>query len=69
VKTFARIVAVTYFVIAVLLLLWGGWLLVTNDPDGGRRPTGAVILAVAAICAVLGLVSLRRSRRRGRVSG
>jgi drug/metabolite transporter (DMT)-like permease len=57
------IVATVYFAVAGLLLIWGAWLLATDDPDGGRHPVGAVMLVVAAVCGVLGLVSIRRSRR------
>ena len=59
----SAIVATVYFVVIGLLLVWGGWLLVTDDPDGGRHPVGGVMLAVAALCGILGLVSFRRSRR------
>lgn len=57
------IVATVYFAVTGLLLIWGGWLLATDDPDGGRHPMGAVMLVVAVLCGLLGLVSFRRSRR------
>jgi hypothetical protein len=50
--------------VAGLLLIWGGWLVVTDDPDGGRHPVGAVVLIVAVLCVVVGAVWFRRSRRR-----
>jgi hypothetical protein len=62
-KVVSGIVATMCFAIAGLLPIWGAWLLVTNDPDGGRHPVGAVMILVAALCGVLGLVSFRRSRR------
>ena len=42
-----------------LLLVWGGWLLATDDPDGGRHPAGAVMLVVAVLSGLLSLVSFR----------
>lgn len=56
------IAAWLYFAATGLLLVWGAWLLVTRDPDGGRHPVGAVMFIVAILCGVLGLVSFRRSR-------
>jgi hypothetical protein len=57
------IVATVYFAVTGLLFLWGGWLLASDDPDGGRHPVGGVMLGGAALCGVLGLVVFRRSRR------
>ena len=62
-KAGSQIVATVYFALIALLLGWAVWLLVTDDPDGGRRPAGTVMLVVAVLLGVLGLVSLRRSRR------
>jgi hypothetical protein len=59
----AGIVATVCFTVTGLLLIWGGWLLATNDPDGGRHPVGAVVLVVAVLSGFLGLVSSRRIRR------
>ena len=55
--------ATLYFAVTGLLLIWGGWLVVTNDPDGGRQPAGTVMLGVAVVFGVGGLVSFGRSRR------
>jgi len=60
----AGIVATVYIAVTGLLLIWGGWLLATDDPDGGRPPVGAVMLVVAVLAGVVALVSFRRSRRR-----
>ena len=62
-KAGSQIVATVYFALIALLLGWAVWLLVTDDPDGGRHPAGTVMLVVAVLLGVLGLVSLRRSRR------
>ena len=57
-------VATVYLAGAALLIIWAGWLLATDDPDGGRHPVGAIMLAVGVACGILGLVSLRSFRRR-----
>jgi uncharacterized membrane protein len=62
-KVASGIVAAAYVALTGLLLIWGGWLLATDDPDGGRHPVGAIMLVVAGICVLFGLVSFRRSRR------
>jgi hypothetical protein len=62
-KVASGIVATVCFTVTGLLLIWGGWLLATNDPDGGRHPVGAVMLVVALLCGFLGLVSSRRFHR------
>jgi hypothetical protein len=62
-KISSGIVAAVYLALTGLLLTWGGWLLATDDPDGGRHLMGAVMLVVAVVCGILGLVSIRRSRR------
>jgi hypothetical protein len=62
-KVASALVATVYFAVTGLLLIWGGWLLATDDPDGGRHPVGGVMLVVAVLCGVLGFVLFRRSRR------
>jgi hypothetical protein len=62
-KVASGIVAAVNVVVATLLLVWGGCLLVTDDPDGGRHPVGAVVLLVGALFGLLGLVSFRWLRR------
>ena len=62
-KAALGIVAVLSFIVAGLLLVWGGWLLATDDPDGGRHPAGAVMLVVAVLSGLLSLVSFRWLRR------
>jgi hypothetical protein len=62
-KVASGIGATVYFVVTGLLLIWGGWLLATDDPDGGRHPAGAVMLVVAVLGGFVGLVSFRRFRR------
>jgi hypothetical protein len=63
-KAARAIVATAYVAATGLLLVWGAWLLATDDPDGGRHPVGAVIVVVALLACVLGLVVFRASRRR-----
>lgn len=58
------IVAALCSAVSGLLLLWGGWLLVTDDPDGGRHPVGAVMLVVAVLAGILALAAVGRSRQR-----
>jgi hypothetical protein len=58
------IVAALCSAVSGLLLLWGGWLLVTDDPDGGRHPVGAVMLVVAVLSGILALTAVWRSRQR-----
>jgi hypothetical protein len=62
-KAVSVIVATVSFAVIALLFVWGGWLLATDDPDGGRHPVGAVMLGVAVFSGLVGLVSVRRSRR------
>jgi len=57
-----KVLAAVYFGLIALLFVWAVWLLATDDPDGGRHPTGTVMLVVAVLLGVLGLLSLRRSR-------
>jgi len=63
-KIASGIFATVFLAVVGLLLVWGVWLLATDDPDGGRHPVGAVVLVVAVLGGVLGLASLRRLRRR-----
>lgn len=62
-KVAPGIVATMYFAATGLLLIWGVWLLATDDPDGGRHPAGAVMVVVAVLFGVLGVALFRRSRR------
>jgi hypothetical protein len=62
-KIVAGIVATVYFAATGLLLIWGLWLLTTDDPDGARHPSGAAMLGVGLLSAVLGIVAIRWSRR------
>ena len=62
-KRLAGVVAAAYFAAVGLLLLWGAWLLLTNDPDGGRHPVGGAMVGVSLLFAAVGVVFLRRSRR------
>lgn len=60
---FSRILAIAFFAAIIIPIAWGVWLLATDDPDGGRHPGGGAMLAVALVLGVLGILSLRRSRR------
>jgi hypothetical protein len=57
------IVALTFFAFDALLLIWGGWLLSTDDPDGGRHPVGGAMVAVSLLFAAVGVVGIGRSLR------
>ncbi|HET7137450.1 MAG TPA: hypothetical protein VFI04_03775 [Gaiellaceae bacterium] len=46
-KGIAGAVAAVYFAVTGMLLIWGGWLLMTNDPDGGRHPVGGAMAVVS----------------------
>lgn len=48
---------------SLALGIWGTWLLMTDDPDGGRRPMGGIMLAVAVVTAFLTLLPLVRATR------
>lgn len=63
-KAASVIGATLYFGVVGLLVVWSAWLLMTDDPDGGRHPVGALVLGVAVLGAVLGVVAARRLRRR-----
>jgi len=41
---------------------WGIWLVTTPDPDGGRHPVGALMLAIAA-ASIAAAVAIDRFRR------
>jgi hypothetical protein len=47
---------------ALLLGSWGLWLVATPDYDGGRRPVGAIILALAIALLLISAAVLRRRR-------
>jgi heme A synthase len=59
----ARIVLGT---LSVLLGAWALWLLLTEDPDGGRHPVGGIMLAVAVLLALLAAALLKRRSVRHR---
>jgi len=59
-----RLSVAAFLALIVLLLAWAVWLLVTNDPDGGRHPMGVVILVAALLLGLAGMLLARRPRRR-----
>jgi hypothetical protein len=63
VKVASWIVVTACAGVSGLLLLWGGWLVLTDDPDGGRHPVGAVMVIVAVMSGAVAVGALRRSRR------
>ncbi|HEY7794870.1 MAG TPA: hypothetical protein VIA10_12765 [Gaiellaceae bacterium] len=52
--------------LSVLLGAWALWLLLTEDPDGGRHPVGGIMLAVAVLLALLAAALLKRRSVRHR---
>jgi hypothetical protein len=42
-----RLAAVAGFLVALLFIAYGLWLVVTPDYDGGRRPVGTLVLGLA----------------------
>lgn len=50
--------------LALLATAYAVWLLVTDDYDGGRRPFGAMIIAVMAVVFLLGHLLRREARLR-----
>jgi MFS-type transporter involved in bile tolerance (Atg22 family) len=61
-----RFVALAGFVVALLFIAYGVWLVVTPDYDGGRRPVGAVVLALAIPLSLVSVAALNRLRRGSR---
>jgi hypothetical protein len=59
---------IVFGTLSVLLGAWALWLLLTEDPDGGRHPVGGIMLAVAVLLALLAAALLKRRsvRRRDR---
>jgi uncharacterized membrane protein YfcA len=49
--------------LSVVFVCWGIWLLVTNDPDGGRHPAGVLLLTVGAVVGTWVAVAARRRWR------
>ena len=47
-----RVLTVLGLAFLGFLIAWGTWLVVTPDPDGGRRPVGLIILGFALVVAV-----------------
>jgi uncharacterized membrane protein YfcA len=50
-------------VLSLFFVGWGLWLLVTNDPDGGRHPAGVLLVTVGAVVGGWVAYSVRRRRR------
>ena len=55
-----RLAALAGFLIALLFIAYGAWLVATPDYDGGRRPVGAIVLALAIPLCLMSLAALRR---------
>jgi hypothetical protein len=58
-----RFVALAGFMVALLFIAYGVWLLVTPDYDGGRRPVGAIVLALAIPLSPVAIAALKRLRK------
>ena len=50
--------------LSVVFVCWGIWLLVTNDPDGGRHPAGAFLLGAGIVVGAFVAFGVRRRWRR-----
>ncbi len=49
--------------VALLFAIWGAWLLLGDDPEGGRHPAGWwFMLGVAVVLAVPAIMLWRRNR-------
>jgi hypothetical protein len=48
--------------VALLLGSYGLWLVATPDYDGGRRPVGAIVLALVIPLVLITVATLRRRR-------
>ena len=48
--------------VALLFAMWGAWLLLGDDPEGGRHPAGWFMLGVAVVLAVPAIMLWRRNR-------
>ena len=55
-----RLLALAGFLVALLFIAYGVWLVVTPDYDGGRRPIGALVLALAIPLALVAIAALKR---------
>jgi hypothetical protein len=58
---------VIFGTLSVLLGAWALWLLLTEDPDGGRHPVGGIMLTVAVLLALVAAALLKRRSVRRRV--
>ncbi|MGZ4415676.1 MAG: hypothetical protein ACXVRZ_15070 [Gaiellaceae bacterium] len=58
-----RLVALAGLLVALLFIAYGAWLVATPDYDGGRRPVGAIVLALAIPLSLVSLAALRRLRK------
>jgi O-antigen/teichoic acid export membrane protein len=52
--------------ISTVLVVWGVWLLLASDPEGERHPTGAALVVIGAVAAVVVGFGARRRWRRHR---
>jgi hypothetical protein len=58
-----RLVALAAFLVALLFIAYGVWLVVTPDYDGGRRPVGALVLALAIPLSLVAIAAQKRLRK------
>jgi hypothetical protein len=58
-----RSVALAAFLLTLLFIAYAVWLVVTPDYDGGRRPVGALVLALAIPLSLVAIAALKRLRK------
>jgi hypothetical protein len=58
-----RLAAVAAFLVALLFIAYGVWLVATPDYDGGRRPVGALVLGLAIPLSAVSVAAVRRLRK------
>ena len=58
------LVALVLVALASLVAIYGIWLVATPDADGGRRPFGLMMIALAGVISFTGAALLWASSRR-----
>lgn len=50
--------------ISILFVVWGAWLLLTDDPGEGRHEAGVILLSIGVAAGLIATFDLRRRWRR-----